>query len=98
MVRAGLIGKMQAEGVVIEARNEISKGPAFLGMSHLAVRHSGWNHAKFVVIEAECLARKLEIGAALKLQEKLRPVMVVHPLKLFHVLDLVGHANPELIL
>ena len=58
---------------------------------------SGRDDAQLVGVDAEGFPRKLEVGAALQLQEELRPVVVVHPTVFLDQLHLMGNLQADLV-
>ena len=70
--------EVQTQRVIVETDDEIAERAVWFGGHRLAVRDPGGDDAELVRSEAEAALREDEVGPALKLQENLRSVMVVH--------------------
>ena len=61
------------------------------------MRNAGGDYAEIIGIQAEGLTRKLEVGASLKLEKQLGPIVLVHSPELLHLFHLVRHLEADLV-
>lgn len=90
------MSEVQADGVVIESGDEISKGVIDISAHALSVRYTRRHDAQLAGDEFEALTRKAELGSSVNLQKDFRAIVIVHSAQIMHGFGDLRNSQPKL--